>query len=166
MSEETQPELPDPVQDAREQADEYGSFIRSGKVKAHKSGEVFTFPSLRLLDDDQQVEYNKLQHTLNQCDRWPDTEVPERTIKQTDADGTVTETTVKAHTVRGDFMTPYQKDGKLIEPPYNIAIAQLLLGDRYEEFKQSGGRSAELVEELMRMQSESLKRQSSDPKSS
>lgn len=165
MSEETQPELADPVQEAREQADEYTSFIRSGKVKAHKTGKEFTIPSLQLLDDDQQVAYNKLMHTLNQCDRWPDTEVPERTVKQTDPDGTVTETTIKRHTMTGDFISPYQKDGELVEPPYNIAMAQILLGDQYDQFKAGGGKSAEVVEELMRLRVETVKRQASDPKS-
>ena len=166
MPEETQPQLPNPVVDAREQADEADSFIRSGKVTAHKTGKEYTFPSLDLLDDDQSVAYNKLMHTLNQCDRWPDTEVPARTVKQTDADGTVTETTVEAHTLRGDIMSPYQKDGELIEPPYNIAMAQILLGDDYDEFKTGGGKSAEVVEELFRIRADRVKRQTDDPKSS
>jgi hypothetical protein len=163
MSEESQPEL-SPVEDAREQADEFGGFARSGKVK-DETGKEYTFPSLLLLSDKQQEAYDELQHTLNHCDRWPDRQIPKRMIKQTDPDGTVTETTVEAHTVPGDFMSPYEKDGERIKPAYSIAIAQILLGKQYEEFEKNGGKSAELVEELKRMQQRTAERQAADSKS-
>lgn len=157
-------------QDARDQADEHDSFVKSGTVKAHKTGEHFTIPSLMLLDDDQQAEYDALQHELNQCDRWPDEEipaqqVPERTITDDGMTTTIAGHTIPGRTIRGDYMQPYQKDGDLLTPPYNVRIAKILLGDKYEAFKAGGGKSAEVVQELMRMSRESNKRLASDSKS-
>lgn len=170
------------LDDAREQADEHQGFLRSGKVTAHKTGEEFTIPNLQLLDDDQQAEYDKFIHELQQCDRYPDVEVPEqvvpeRVIKTTDPEtGEVTETTVKEHTVpartiRGDFIEPYQKtqpDGtvKLIEPPYNVRMTQILLGkEGYKRFKAAGGRSSDVRQELLRMKRETEERMRQDSKS-
>lgn len=174
MADNDQPQV-DNLQEARDQADEHNSFVRSGRVKAHKTGEWFTIPSLLLLDDDQQAEYNKMIHRLNQCDHHPEVhipeqQVPERVIKVTEPDGTVNETTVAAHTipartVPGDFIEPYQKDGALIEPPYNVQIAQILLGDDYERFKKGGGRSSDVRLELLRMKRESEERANADSKS-
>lgn len=154
------------LDDAREQADEHDGFLRSGKVKARKTGKVYTIPNLQLLDDDQQQAYDRYIHELQQCDRYPDVQVPERTIKTTDPEtGEVTETTIAGHTLRGDFIEPYQKDGKLIEPPYNVRLTQILLGDKYEEFKNGGGRSADVRQELLRMKRETEERVRNDSKS-
>lgn len=164
------------LDDAREQADEHDGFLRSGKVKARESGEEFTIPNLLLLDDDQQEKYDDLIHRLNQCDRHPDVEIPEqivpqRVVKSTDPEtGEVTETTVAEHviparTVRGDFIEPYQKDGVRVTPSYNIQIAQILLGDKYEAFKEGGGRSADVRMELLRMRRETEERARNDSKS-
>ena len=172
MSDKDQPTL----DDAREQADEHGGFLVSGKVKARKSGREYTIPNLLLLDDDQQAQYDALIHKLNQCDRYPDTDLPEqvvpqRTVKVTDPEtGEVTETVVAEHvvparTVRGDFIEPYQKDGELITPPYNVQIAKILLGDDYEEFKAGGGRSSDVRVELLRMRRETEERARNDSKS-
>lgn len=153
-------------QDVREQADEYSGFVRSGKVKAHKTGEEFVIPSLLLLDDDQQIAYEALQHKLNQCDRYPDTEVPERRITVAEGDGETTETVIAAHTVRGDFIQPYQKDGELLSPPYAVQMAQILFGEKeYKRFKAAGGRSNEIMLEMMRMRDESNERRLTDSKS-
>jgi hypothetical protein len=164
----------DSVHEARDQADEYEGFARSGRVKAHKTGKWYTVTNLLMLDDDQQDRYDALIHELNQCDKYPDVEipeqvVPERHIKVTDPDGSVSETTVAEHRVparvqRGDFIEPYQKDGVRITPPYNVAIAQIVLDD-YEGFKAGGGRSSEVRMELLRMKKETEERQRNDSKS-
>lgn len=158
------PEPPRQVEAAREQADEYASFAASGHVTAHKSGKKWDIPSLLLLDDDQLIEYQKLQHKLNQCDRWPDVEVPRRQIKRTEADGAVFETNIDGHTERGDFIQPYQKGGELISPPYEIQMALIFWGkDGYERFKAEGGRSSEIPLELRRMKRETDRRSTEDP---
>lgn len=155
------------LDDAREQADENGGFLVSGKVKAHKTGKVYTIPNLHLLDDDQQAAYDQFIHELQNCDRHPDIQVPQRTIRTTDPEtGEVTETVIEGHTLRGDIIEPYQKDGKLLTPPYNVRIAQILLGEEgYEEFKAGGGKSSEVRQELLRMKTETEERLRQDSKS-
>lgn len=151
---------------AREQADEAGGFLASGKATAHKTGEVFTVIHPKMFDDDQQAEFNRLQHLLNRCDRHPDYEVPEHRTIVTAPDGTVTETVLAGNRQRGDYIEPYQLDGDLVEPPYQVQITAIILGaDEYARFKAGGGRSVEVVDELLRMQRETVKRVSDDPKS-
>lgn len=158
--------LPRKTAEAQEQADEFGGFARSATVVAHKTGEKFTVPSVVLLDDDQLIAYEKLHFELNQCDRWPDTENPKQRFVNKGIDGTEVETEVGAHTQRGDFMQPYQKDGALIEPPYSIRLAIIFWGETdYQRFKAGGGRSAEIPEKLRELNAQIQERAAADSKS-
>jgi hypothetical protein len=155
----------DQLEVAREQADEYASFAQSAKIKAPKTGEEFTVPNLLLLDDEQQAAFEKLQHMVNKCDRYPDTVVPEREVESTDEDGTVTKTKIAAHTMPGDFIQPYQKDGELLDPPYTVQLAKILLGEeQYEKFKAGGGSSQQLNLLLRKMRQDTEERAKADPK--
>lgn len=153
------------LQAAQEQADNYGGFARSGKVTARDTGEVFTFRNPMCFSDDQLLAYQKLHHRMNQCDRWSDTEVPEQRMKSVEPGGQEVETLIGAHVRRGDYIEPYQEDGVMVEPLYEVQVAQIMLGDRYEKFRAGGGSSRELVEVLAELRREKDKRVSVDPKS-
>jgi hypothetical protein len=119
-----------------------------------------------LLDDDQLIAYEALHHELNQCDRYPDTEMPAQRFVHKNPDGTVVETETGAHTQRGDFIQPYQKDGALIVPPYSIQLATIFWGEEgYAEFKAGGGRSAEIPDKLRDLNRAMQERQAADSKS-
>jgi len=151
--------------DAAEQATEYGGFARSAKIVARRSGEEFEVRSPLLFDDDQLIAYQRLHHLINQCDRWPDTQVPEQRIVSKRENGEEVETYIGAHTRRGEFIEPYQKDGELIDPPYEIQVAQIVLGDDYERFRAGGGSSRELVQLLAEMRIAAENRVAGDSKS-
>lgn len=157
---------PDPLVQAAEQADEYDSFVKPLRIST-KSGKVFEVPHPTQLDDDQQEAFDQLQFEANQCDRWPDepdVEVPE--TKTTHPDGSVT--VIAAHFERGkrgDFITPYQKDGVRMTPGYNIRLAKIYFGDQYEAFKAAGGRSNDLALALTRAANKMRERQAADSKS-
>lgn len=158
--------LPRKTVEAQEQADEFGGFARSAKVVARKTGEEFTVPSVILLDDDQLVAYEELHHKLNQCDRYHDTEQPLQRFVTKNPDGTEVETEIGAHTIRGDFIQPYQKDGELVKPPYSIQLAIIFWGQEgYDRFKAGGGRSAEIPEKLRELNAAMQERLASDSKS-
>jgi hypothetical protein len=158
--EQPEPDVPDPLIAATEQADEYDSLLRPLEIPV-KDG-VYKVRHPNMLDDEAQELFEQLQFDANQCDRWPDVEVPENNI--TLSDGTTTK--IGAHTQRGDFMQPYQKDGVRMTPGYNIRLAKILLGEtEYEKFKARGGRSNQVAIELSRRARELRERQASDPKS-
>lgn len=167
MSESTDTTTEQPaLTEARQQADHFEGFARSATVLAHKTNEEFTVPSVLLLDDDQLIAYEKLHHELNQCDHYPDTEQPAQRFVHKNPDGTEVETEVGAHTQRGDFIQPYQKDGALITPPYSIQLAVIFWGeDGYQRFKAGGGRSAEIPDKLRELNSRTVERVASDSKS-
>lgn len=165
-TEQVQETLPRKTSEAQEQADDIGGFARSATVVAHKTGEKFTVPSVLLLDDDQLVAYEALHHKLNQCDRYPDVETPRQRFVHKNPDGTEVETEVGAHTLRGDFIQPYQKDSELITPPYSIQLALIFWGeDGYKRFKEGGGRSAEIPEALSELNKRLQERMTDDSKS-
>jgi hypothetical protein len=153
------------LDEAQEQADEYGGDFRSATITT-KSGKKFTVPSVVLLDDDQLIAYEKLHHELNQCDRYPDIQQPSQRFVSKNADGTEVITEVSAHTVRGDFIQPYQKDGVLIEPPYSIQLAHIFWGEEgYAKFKAAGGHSAEIPTKLLELNAALADRKAADSKS-
>jgi hypothetical protein len=159
-------QLPRQTAEAQEQADEVGGLARSAIIKAHKTGEEFVIPSVLLLDDDQLIAYEKLHFEVNQCDRLPDDVRPEQSFVSKDPNGTVVETKTGAHTVRGDFIQPYQKDGVRMHPPYSIQLALIYWGeDGYAKFKAGGGRSAEIPTKLNELNLEITKRMADDSKS-
>lgn len=154
-------------QDARDQADDHDSFARSGSVTAHKTGKKYQVPSMLLLDDDQQIAYEALQHRVNKCDRYPPAEMPERVVTVKEANGDETTTVIRATTPPlGSIITPYEIEGEPAFPePYNIMLAKILLGDSYEDFKAGGGRANDVYQELLRMKDETEKRVQDDSKS-
>lgn len=154
---------PRSIQEAREQAADYFGFTAS--VKLRVGDELFEIPNPGLLDDDQQERWDELQFELQYCDREPDVERPEREIENPDG----TKTTVPAHTIKGDYIKPYQKtvngETKLLKPSYNTRLAMVIFGDRYEKFKAAGGSGSQIAIEWARMNDEYQKRVEEDPKS-
>lgn len=151
------PRTPVSVEEAKQQAADYFGFTASTSIRV-ANGKVFEIPNPGLMDDDQQERWEALQFELEQCDREPDIEVPEQTLP----DGTV----ISARTVRGDFLTPYRKNGELLTPPYNVRLAQALFGeDGYAEYKAQGGIAAQIAMEWARMNRDFEERVNRDPKS-
>lgn len=161
MSEEKTPIDPEALAAAREQAEDFDSFLRPLEVPK-KDGGVFLVPHPGMLDDDASEAYQDLRFRFNQCDRVTE-DVPETTI--TMQDGTVT--TMKAHTVTGGFIDPYQKDGERMTPSYNIQMAKILLGseEKYQEFKAAGCTSNALAVAMSKRAEEMRNRTTDDSKS-
>lgn len=152
-------------QHAQDQADEYNGFARSGTIKAG-NGEEFTVRNPVFFNASQTVAYNKLHHRMNKCDRWPDTEQPEQRMKSVQPDGTEVETYTGARTIRGDFIEPYQEDGELVDPPYEVQAARIAMGDaEYDRFEAADGSPYQVVLLLRDLRAGVQKRADADDKS-
>ena len=150
---------------AQEQADEYRSFVRSAKVVAG-NGQEFTVRNPMFFTASQSAAYNKLHHRMNKCDRWPDTEKPDQSMKSVQPDGTVVETHIGAHVVRGDFIEPYQEDGELVEPPYEVQAARIAMGDsEYEKYEAADGAPYQVVKLIRELRDGVQRRVDDDSKS-
>ncbi|AMS02099.1 tail assembly chaperone [Mycobacterium phage Xeno] len=158
------PDTDQATAEAQEQADTYDSFARSATVTA-PNGDTFTVRNPLFFNADQLSAYNRLHHRMNQCDRWPDVEKPEQRMKSRQPDGTEVETFVGAHTVRGEYIEPYQENGVLVEPPYEVQVCQIVMGDDvYTKFAAAGGSPREVVERVKELRSGLVKRADADSK--
>lgn len=133
--------------------------------------EVPPHPNLRMLDDDALAEWDQLWFDLESYDHHEVT-LPERTV--TDKDGT--EMVLPAETKQGGLKVPYRRTdpdtGKvtLLDPPYEVRVAQIALGQDYAVLragKVNGRRgAARHVWAVWNAQSMDLtERQAADPKS-
>lgn len=86
-------------------------------------------------------------------------------MKSVQPDGTEVETFIGARIVKGDYIEPYQEDGVLVDPPYEVQVAQIVLGDKYDEFEDAEGSPREVVELLAELRRGVTKRVDADPKS-
>lgn len=143
------------VQDAKDQAAEYFG-IASG-VTIQAGNQTFEIPNPGLLNDDQQERWEELQFELEACDREPDIEIAESTLP----DGT----TIPARVIPGEVKRPYRIQGQLMKPSYNVRLAQVLFGDRYDAFKEAGGSGNQVGLIWAKMNDEFQKRVEADPKS-
>lgn len=159
-NEEKTPIDPEAIEAAREQADDFESFLRPLEIPV-KDG-VFKVTHPNMLDDDQDELYQQMRYEFNQCDRAEE-EVPTSTFVTKDG----TTTTIEAHVVKGGFIDPFQKDGKRITPSYNVQMAKILLGteEEYARFKAAGGTSNAIAIALAKRSEEMRNRRASDPKS-
>ena len=131
----------DAPREAREQAEEYDSPFAGGKITLDNGDdiEVPPHPNLRMLDDEALAEYDKLELALESYDRHPDIRVPEQKIY--DKFGNHVSTIPAEPEPRpGPLKTPYRKtdeDGTevLMDPPYNVRVAQIALGPDYEKLR-------------------------------
>ncbi|MCV7255345.1 hypothetical protein H7J86_24585 [Mycobacterium hackensackense] len=159
----------DQDKNAQDQADANNSFARSATITTEENV-TFTVRNPLFFNAKQLTAYHKLHHRMNQCDRWPDTEQPERRVFTQQPDGTKIESYTGAHVVRGDYIEPYQETGEdgithLVDPPYEIQVCQIVLGDKYQEFEDAGGSPGELVQLLKDLRSGLVKRADADDKS-
>lgn len=151
---------------AREQADEYDSFTASATVVARRTGEKFTVTNPNLFDYDQLLAYQKLHHLINKCDRWPDVEVPEQRIVSKNRDGTEVESFRGSYVQRGDWIEPYQLNGEMIEPTYEVQVCQIVFGEKEaQRFFDGGGSPLEVVRALSELRRRTEDRAAADPKS-
>lgn len=155
--------------EAQDQADANGSFARSAPITT-ENGSTFQVRNPLFFNAKQLREYTALHHRVNCCDRWPDRHVPEQRMISHEKDGLKVETFVGAHTVRGDYIEPYQttdSDGKVVvlDPPYEIQLSMIVLGDNYQAFEDAGGSPRELVDLLRDLQTVVAKRADADDKS-
>lgn len=147
----------DRVKAAREQAADACGFAAS-KVVLTPAGNEWEVPFIYLLDDDQQVRWDNLQYEMQSWDREDPIVLPENRLE----DGTL----IPSRVIKGDYVTPYQRDGVLISPPYNIRLAMALFGEEgYRKFKAEGGRSSDVALAVRQMMDEFNKRLDDDPKS-
>ncbi|WPH57645.1 hypothetical protein [Mycobacterium phage WXIN] len=148
------------TEEAKIQAAEYFGFASSTSVRVD-NGKVFEIPNPGLLDDDQQERYEELQFFLEQCDREPDTEVPEQSVVIDDK-----VTTIAAYTIPGEVKKPFRINGELLKPPYAVRLAIALFGEEgYAEYKANGGIANLIGFEWARMNKEYQERVAADSKS-
>lgn len=154
---------------AQDQADANESFARSAPITT-EGGSVFQVRNPLFLNAKQLREYTALHFRVNHCDRWPDQHLPEQRIVNVEKDGSKVESFVGAHVRRGDYVEPYQEtdaDGKvtLLDPPYEIQLSMIVLGDQYQQFEDAGGSPRELVEIVKQLRDGIAKRVDADDKS-
>ena len=154
---------------AQDQADANESFARSMPITT-EDGPVFQVRNPLFFNAKQLKAYSALHYRINHADRWPDRNVPEQRMVSQEKDGTKVETFVGAHVQRGDFIEPYQETDEhgtvtMIDPPYEIQMSMIVLGDEYEQFEESGGSPRELVELLKQLREGVANRVDADPKS-
>lgn len=139
--------VPQSFEEARAQAAEYLGILASEKWIA-SSGAVFEIPNPSMLDDDQQTRIDKLNLDAESWKRHPD---------KLNDDGSL-------HT-RGALMVPHRtEDGQLVEH-YDIQQAKAILGDRYQAFKDAGGRASDITLIWWKMNRKLAERQAADSKS-
>jgi hypothetical protein len=129
----------DAPREAREQAKEYDSPFAGGEITLDDGTviEVPPHPNLRMLDDDAQPKYDRLELELESYERHPDIDVPEQKIY--DKSGNLV-SVLPADTRPGPLKIPHRKtdaDGNavLLDPPYNVQVAQIALGPDYEKLR-------------------------------
>lgn len=153
------------TEDARAQADEFDGFT-ADEIYTSPTGERFVVPNVTLLDDEQQEQFDLLNFALSKCDKHPDTEIPGRTVTAKDPDGTEVVTEYPPQIIRGGFVQPYQKDGELVTPNYNVQLVQAFLGkDGYAKFKAAKGKSSEYAAAVKKLSEKLTEREADDPKS-
>jgi hypothetical protein len=139
---------PKPLE-AREQAAEYLGFMTGIQLDLG-DGQVFEVPNSGLLDDDQQIAYDQLQASLDDCDH--------EDVEIRDDDGKVVRTESR-------LKDPHRKDGKLLEP-YNIRLCKALFGEQgYQRFKAAGGRASDVGIYWTQMNRQLQERRLADAKS-
>ena len=154
---------------AQDQADSNESFARSAPITT-EDGSVFQVRNPLFFNATQLKAYTALHYRINHCDRWPDRHIPEQRMVSQEKDGTKVETSVGAHVQRGDYIEPYQEtseDGTvtLVDPPYEIQMSMIVLGDDYQKFEDAGGSPRELVDLLKQLREGIANRADADPKS-
>jgi hypothetical protein len=154
------------VQDARDQAQELDGFT-ADETYTTPTGVPFGVPNVGLLDDDQQERFDALNFKFSKCDKVPDGELPGRTVTAKDPDGTEVVTEYPPSVIKGTgFLQPYQTDGQLVVPNYNIQLVIALLGEEgYEEFKAAKGKSSEFADRVKKLAEKLAEREKADPKS-
>lgn len=152
------------TEEAKVQAAEYFGFAASTFIEVvSKEGQkrVFEIPNPALLDDDQQERFDQLKFEMEQCDREPDTEVPEQTVIVDDQ-----VQTIPGYTIPGAVKQPLRINGELLKPPYAVRLAIALFGeDGYAEYKAGGGVANQIGLEWARMERQYEERVNADPKS-
>lgn len=133
--------------------------------------EIPPHPNLRMLDDDALADWDELWFMLESYDHHEVT-LPERVVK--DDEGT--EMVLPAETKQGALKVPYRKTDpetgvtKLLNPPYEVRVAQIALGEDYATLRAGtvNGRrgAARHVWAVWNAQGMDLtERKASDPKS-
>lgn len=167
---------PDAAKVAREQAAEYDSIFAPTTLVLDDGEEIEVppHPDLRMLDDEAQAAYERLQFELESYDRHPEQPIPEQKVYDKETKQVVT--TLPATTREGALKTPYRKtdpttgEAKLLDPPYVVQVAQIALGDDYAKLRAGTIKgkkgSASLVWKVWNEQGVKLaERQAADSKS-
>lgn len=116
----------DSFEAARAQAADYLGFVASERITA-PSGEVFEIPNPSLLDDEQQARVDALDL---ETESWDHHDILNEDGSVKIADG-------------GPLKLPNRKNGELVEN-YNTQLAKALFADRFDAFKNAGGRSSDV----------------------
>lgn len=159
---------------AAEQAKSYGGVFAPRQLALDDGSiiEVPPHPNLRMLDDDALAAWDQLWFDLESYDHHEVT-LPERVVKDPQ-DGT--EMVLPPETRQGGLKVPYRRTdpetGKsvLLNPPYEVQVAKIALGDDYNRLRAgtvNGKRgSARHVWAVWNSQGLDLtERQAADPKS-
>lgn len=112
---------------AREQAAEYGGIFTSTPLRLDDGTVIHVPPDPRhrLLDDDQMAAYDALLFESESYDRGDEVVIPPQKVYDGDKN-VVTE--LPAQTRPGILLTPYRKDGELLQPAWEVRVVEAALG--------------------------------------
>lgn len=167
----------DAAAQAREQAAVYDALFAPSTL-TFDDGTAISIPpppSLRMLDDDQQADYDELLFESESYDRADDVEVPEQKVYDKNTGQLIT--TIPASTRPGPLLVPHRKTDAegttvLIKPAWEVRVVRAALGvETYKKLRAGtiGGRpgTARDVWDIWNRQTMAMTgRRDADPKSS
>lgn len=134
---------PTAAAEAREQAELYDSIFAPTTLTFDDGSSISIppHPNLRMLDDDQQSEYDQLLFDSESYDRAEDIVVAEQKVYDKDTKQVIT--TIPASTRRGPLLVPHRKtdaDGNtvLIKPSWEISTVKAALGEKVYKQLRAG----------------------------
>ena len=134
---------PDASTQAREQADQYDSVFQCSVI-TFDDGSTLTIPphpALRLLDDDQQADYDQLMFESESYARADNVEIPEQKVWDRSTKRLVT--TLPAQSRPGALLVPYRtidENGKatLLKPSWEVQTVRAALGEEKYAILRAG----------------------------
>lgn len=142
------------IADAADQACEYFGFLSHEEIDLGDGGPTLKIPNPQLFSPDQKRKFNELQMQFEDCDREPDVELPNGQV------------------IKGEYLDPRRRKGKLVDPPYEVELAIAIWGEAdYKRFESAAQKSSTPVGPGIisiiwaRMEDEFRTRQMNDSKS-
>lgn len=111
--------------DAADQACEYFGFLSYEEIDLEDGGLPLKIPNPQLLPSEMRKRFDEVRMKFEDCDREPDIDLP------------------GGGRVKGEYLDPRRRDGKLVDPPYEVELAIAIWGeDGYKRFAAAAEKSS------------------------